>query len=112
MRLSIRWKLVLGVGLPILLIYLGGLTITLNSLRKRSIRDLETRASRLAARFAAEYDADLRSVEQLAKVTAASLGSQPDAPAGSVIALLSSVIEANEFVRSARVYFGVGSPGG
>lgn len=78
-RLGIRWKLLIGVVLP-LLVLLGSLLFA--SFRERRADALEQRKlilSREAQLLAARYDAELRSIEQITRFNATLVAAFADA---------------------------------
>lgn len=60
MRFSIRWKLVVAVGIPLLLVYSVMLAILIGQLRERTHARLEEQVVRLAINQAARVDARFR----------------------------------------------------
>jgi sigma-B regulation protein RsbU (phosphoserine phosphatase) len=103
LRLSIRWKLVLGIGFPILLIYLGGLAITVVGLKPRAVRDLQRRATRLAAHYAGRVDAELHAVARAGDSIASFLNIEPEATGEQLQKLLRSIVVGNELIHSAGI---------
>ena len=85
MRLAIRWKLMLGIGVPLLALL--GLLLFLDyaRLRESAYAETERREAEVAERYAASLDGTLRSLAQGAKT-------------------LASVFESNASFSEAEVY--------
>ena len=64
--------------LPITVIYLGIFGFSLVQMQRQARWDVEERMKELAGRFAAELDADLREVAQIAESTASFAETCPD----------------------------------
>src|SRR3712207_4458290 len=75
-RLPIRWKLILSIGLPLLAVYLIVLAVAYRTLRDEAVGAAETHVSDRALRNAAMLDGKLTTVEQVARTTAASLSTR------------------------------------
>ena len=105
MKLTIRWKLVLAIGLPLLLIYASILTASLIHLRQRSFRRLEENMSRLASQYAARAEARVHAVEEIARTTASTTGLQPDTAEQELHSVLQSIIDLDEMVHGVRFVF-------
>jgi sigma-B regulation protein RsbU (phosphoserine phosphatase) len=73
LRLSIRWKLLLAVGLPALLIYSFVVVAGAHRLRVRGLERMEENAQRLAVFHSERLDAEFSIFAQTARVTAAIL---------------------------------------
>ncbi len=105
MKLTIRWKLVLAIGLPLLLIYASILTASLIHLRKRSFHRLEEIMSRLASQYAARVEARVHAVEEIARTAAATTGLRPDTAEQELHSVLQSIIDLDEMVHGVRFVF-------
>jgi len=78
MRLTIRWRFVLFIAVPLLLIYLGVLGSVLVRIRDRSYREAEARATERAAQDAGWLDGRFEVLAQVARSTATHLAALPD----------------------------------
>lgn len=78
MRLPLRWKLALAVGLPMLAF--GGVTTWFGHqrLRAEAFEATEAMAAERAASIAGRYDVELASVAQVAKSAASFISAHPD----------------------------------
>ena len=112
MKLTIRWKLVLVIGLPLLLIYASILTASLIHLRKRAFLRLEQNMGRLASQYAARAEARVHSVEEIARTTAATASLEPDTSEHKLHSVLQSIIDLDEMVHGIRLAFQPDPPSG
>ena len=69
-RVPIRWKLVLAVGVPLLIVYGVMSWIMIDQLRTRTHARLETRVGQLATDYAARIDGRFRLAARTAKLAA------------------------------------------
>lgn len=78
MRLPLRWKLGLAVGLPMLIF--GGVTAWVGHVRlvEQAFKATEATAAERAANFAARYDVELSAIAQVARSAAAFISAHPD----------------------------------
>lgn len=77
MRLTIRWKLILGIGLPVLAVYGLILALDYRALRAAALEQTQREAARVADLYAARLDGTLDRVAQVARSAAAVVAANP-----------------------------------
>jgi PAS domain S-box-containing protein len=105
MRLSTRWNILLLTVLPITVIYLGIFAFSIVQMQRQARRDVEDRVTELAGRFAAELDADLREVAQVAVSTATFVETRPDVTEEQVYAQLRANVARRNLVYGSAMAF-------
>jgi phosphoserine phosphatase RsbU/P len=78
LRIPIRWKFVLEIGIPLLIVYGAVLVIAYTALKAGAYRNVEDLMSRVADHQAALFDGKLATVEQVARSTASFLETHAD----------------------------------
>lgn len=99
MRLSIRTKLVLAIGAPLLAVYLGMACCEYHLGKREALASMESHLTELAARQAAELDGGLFTAEKLARTLALVITSSPTFSADRIQELLQDILRS-----SPRVY--------
>jgi phosphoserine phosphatase RsbU/P len=94
-RLSLRTKLVLAIGAPLLAAYAGMLWCEYNLGRREALGNMESHLAELAARWAAEVDGDLSTAAELARTLGLVVASQPDLSADWLKTLLRENLQNN-----------------
>lgn len=92
MRLTIRWKLVLSIGLPVLLVYMAVLWIGFSYTRTQALTDRRSIMLELTLRRAATLDGRLMSVANAAGSLASLLATMPDLSADMQHQLLTDAV--------------------
>jgi len=115
MRVSIRWKLILAIGIPLLVVYAVMLTVMVEQIRVRAYAELEAGVTELTAHHAARVDARFEHVARAADATAAALSSLSRWTRQDVISLLERDVAADSMIWSSRLVvddnaFGHGNP--
>ena len=115
MRVSIRWKLVLAIGLPLLVVYAVMLTVMVEQIRVRAHAELEVGVMALTTHHAARVDARFEHVARAADATATALSSLSRWTREDVVSLLERDVAADSMVWSSRLVvdgnaFGHGNP--
>ncbi|MCX7425626.1 MAG: SpoIIE family protein phosphatase [Planctomycetia bacterium] len=105
MRFSIRTKLVLAIGAPLLAVYLGMACCEYYLGRSEALANMRSRLTELAARQAAELDGDLSKAEELARTLALSVASSPTLSADQVHGLLRDNLRGNPGVYGMSMAF-------
>ena len=105
MNLTLRWKLILSISIPLLLTYVGLLGWDYVRQRDAAVKQMQDLATERAASAAATLDARLSSVMQLVDTTATVLTNRPNLTEGQVRALLLSVGRQNPWVAGAAIAF-------
>ena len=70
MRFPIRWKLLLSIGLPILVVYVAMIVGVLTHLQRAARQSVERRMTETAERYAGTIDASMRELAEVARSTA------------------------------------------
>jgi sigma-B regulation protein RsbU (phosphoserine phosphatase) len=73
MRISIRWNLILSIGLPLAVAYAALVAVDYVVLRQTTYETTETRLTELAATHAARLEGELREIAQVAHSTVATI---------------------------------------
>ena len=105
MRLSIRWKLILSIGLPTLAIYAIVLTFNYVRLTQFARERLEAHMTRVAEHYAARFDGQFRSVAQVARSTARFIETHPNLTESELYRLLEQNISQSELIYGAAIAF-------
>ncbi len=105
MKLSIRWKILLFVVIPIVAIYTVIMAINIFTMRQWALTNVEERMTELADNYAHNFDSHLREVAQVAKMTAAYVERNPDHSSEAIYSLLQSNLEYNPLVYGSAVAF-------
>jgi sigma-B regulation protein RsbU (phosphoserine phosphatase) len=111
LRISIRWKLLLAVGLPALLLYAFVVVAGAIRLRARGVERLQEVAGRLAAAYGERLDAEFRSVAQIPRSTAALLQAQPALDDAVVTEMLRGNVEQSPLISASCLIFGPDADG-
>lgn len=98
LSISIRWKLILSIGLPLVLTYLGMFAWDYATLRNEAIKTVQTRVSDRADDYADKIDMQLRSVMALADSAATFLGTRSEVSEFQIRPLLMNNIRLNPLV--------------
>ena len=114
MRVPFRWKLILAIGTPLLVVYLVVLAIAYDTLKARAYHQAQTRVSELALRRAAVLDGRLKTIEQVARSTALFLTAHaeaagPEVPGSELFALLRQNVLVNDLIYGACIAFEPGT---
>ncbi|MBN2022167.1 MAG: SpoIIE family protein phosphatase [Pirellulales bacterium] len=94
-NLSIRTKLVLAIGVPLLAAYAGMTVLEFRLGKREALAMMRTHLTELVARRAAELDSQLASAEQLAQTLATLVAASPDLSADRARALVRDSLEKN-----------------
>jgi sigma-B regulation protein RsbU (phosphoserine phosphatase) len=104
-QISIRWKLILAIGVPLLTVYLVVLWIDYAKLKASAYERLQQRAAERAESFAAQFDGQFEMVAQVAKSTAEFITLHPEMTEERVYALLRANVERNPLIYGSCVAF-------
>jgi sigma-B regulation protein RsbU (phosphoserine phosphatase) len=103
MRFSIRWKLILAIGIPLLLTYVVMLTLMIGQMRERAHGEMVERVNEMMSLYAAKADSRFRGVARITGTTAATIGSLPELSPEQLTRLVRSNVEADEMIQGARL---------
>lgn len=103
--MSIRWKLILAIGLPLLALMSITLWLGHAQLKSEAMHATERRVAELADRYAAEFDGAFRAIAQVAESAAAYLESDPNPTRAQLNAVLRSNVEANPLIYGSCAAF-------
>jgi phosphoserine phosphatase RsbU/P len=104
-RFSIRTKLVLAIGAPLLAVYLGMACCEYQLGKREALGHMESHLTELAARQAAELDGDLSTAEELARTLALLVTSSPALSADQIHTLLRDNLRNNPKVYGMTMAF-------
>jgi len=102
-RFSIRWKLILAIGIPLLLTYVVMLTLMIGEMRERAHGEMVERVNEMMSLYAAKADSRFRGIARITGTTAATIGSLPELSPEQVTRLVRSNVEADEMIQGARL---------
>ena len=105
MRLSIRSKLILAIGIPLMTVYLIVLVVDYRMGKAVAIHHMKTHLSELTAHHAARFDGQFSTLAQVARSTAIFLSTQPDMDERLLDHLLRNVVGGNPRVYGACIAF-------
>ena len=105
MHLSIRWKLILSIVLPLVVIAVIVMVITFDLLYQRAKDTLHEQATTLAQHYAARLDGQFQSFAQVARSTAAFLEIHPDATEAELYALLRANVTQNSMIYGSAIAY-------
>ena len=105
MRLSTRWNILLLTVVPITVIYLGIFGFSLVRMKQQAEHDVKEYVTEVAARFASEFDADLREVAQIARSTATFMEANPNLTEDQIYAQLRANVLQRELVYGSAMAF-------
>jgi PAS domain S-box-containing protein len=105
MRLSTRWNILLLTVVPITVIYVAIFGFSLVQMKEQARRDVEKYATEVAARFASEFDGDLREVAQIARSTATFVETCPDLTEEQLYAQLQANVSERELIYGSAIAF-------
>lgn len=105
MRLSIRWKLILSIGLPLLVAYTAVVGVAAWKLNRRAYERMQTDMAERVAHYAIAADAQLESLAQIARSTATILSLSPDMSDDELFQIVRRNVQADPLVYGACVAF-------
>jgi hypothetical protein len=111
-RFSIRWKLILAIGLPLLLVYAVMLTVTVRELGRRAHGEMVGRVDEFMSLHAARAGTRFRGIARVTENTAATIASLPALSPQQLERMLGLVAVADEMVQGARLVLDDGNPSG
>jgi sigma-B regulation protein RsbU (phosphoserine phosphatase) len=104
-RLSIRTKLILAIGIPLMIVYLVVLVVDYRTGKANAIRHMEDRLTELTAHHAAVFDGRFSTLAQVAQDTASFLSTQPKPSEAQHYALLTRTVQSNPRVYGACIAY-------
>jgi PAS domain S-box-containing protein len=105
MKLPIRWKILLFVIVPILVIYTSIMAFNILTMRQWALVNVEQRMTELTNSYAHRFDSQLRETAQAAIMTAAYVEKNPGLSSDQIYALLQANLERNPLVYGSAVAF-------
>lgn len=109
MRMTVRWKLIVMVGLPVLATYLAILSLDYLRLRRVALEQTQKEAERFADYYASKVESRLELVAQVARSAAAFVSAHPDLTEEEVYAILEANVEQNPLVFGSCLAFEPGA---
>jgi len=94
-RLSIKTKIVLAIGIPLLATYTGMAWWEYRLGKREALADMKAQLTALVGKEAAALDGELRTPEELARTLATLIASSPDLPESTIKAWLQDNLRAN-----------------
>ncbi|MGL4464956.1 MAG: hypothetical protein ACRC1K_22620, partial [Planctomycetia bacterium] len=110
MKLSLRWKLLVLIGAPLVACYGSMLAVHYYSSRAQALEGMRGRLEQLTKHHAARFDGEFSTIAQVARTTAAAVGSQNAVDADQLYRLLKRNVDQNPRVFGAGVAFDPGDP--
>ena len=105
MRYSIRTKLMLLIGIPVVLTYLAVMAYDTLQVQQRVVHETELRMTDLVQNYAQQLDAQLKEVAQVARLTRSFVEIHPDISSDQVYAQLRANIAQNHLIYGAAMGF-------
>ena len=105
MCFSIRWKLILFIVGPVILIAFFGLKVTIDVIQSNTTIRLHEQATETARNYASKLDAEFRAIAQVAQNTAAFLEIVPDLNEVELFALLRANVEQNPLIYGSAIAY-------
>ncbi len=105
MRVSIRTKFILAVGVPLTIIYLVVLVVDYRANKGKAILEMETHFTELTAHRAAVLDGRFSTVAQVARSLATFLTTRPDISEKRIFELLRNTVKENPRVYGSCIAF-------
>lgn len=110
MKFSIRWKLVLAIGIPLLVVYAVMLVLMIGEMRRRAHGDMVERVNEVTSLYAAKAGSRFRGVARITESTAGTIAALPQLPPGQLERLLLLNVEADELIQGAWVVLDGSAP--
>lgn len=107
--MPIRWKLILAIGLPLLVLMSALLVLDYLRLRRTAIEQNSQRITEIALRHAAVYKGIFDATAQVARMGAAFVGTHEDLTEGELYELLREHVERNRLVYGSCLAFEPGA---
>ena len=105
MQLSIRWKLILSIVLPLVVLSAMVFSFTIDRIYSFSKERLHEQATDQARNYAARLDGQFQSFAQVARSTAEFLAIQPDISEPQLYAMLNANITQNPLIYGSAIAF-------
>lgn len=107
--MPIRWKLILGIGAPLVVLMSVLLVLDYRRLRALAIEQAEQRVTEIALRHAAQYQGLFDTVAQVARTGAAVIGQHSDLTEAEIYELLRDNVQRNDLVYGSCIGFEPGA---
>lgn len=104
-RISIRWKLILSIAIPLLGIYLGVLKIGYHELKRAATKQTERYLAEVAAHYAEVINGNMNVVAQNARSMAAFVPQHPGLKHEDLYAILETNVRQNPLMYGASLAF-------
>lgn len=103
--MPIRWKLILSIGIPLVVLMTTALALGHAQLKDGALEATETRVTEIADRYAAEFNGAFMSIAQVAQSAAAYLDTDPNPTQAQLEAVLRRNVEANPLIYGSCAAF-------
>jgi sigma-B regulation protein RsbU (phosphoserine phosphatase) len=110
--MSVRWKLILAVGVPILIFSVIAIAWDSSRLRQAAVDATAKQFEQLVARYAAEIDGRFDTIAQVSRSTASFVETTPDISEAELYELLRRNVEQNDLVYGSCIAYEPGAFGG
>lgn len=107
--MPIRWKLILGIGSPLVLLMTALLILDYRRLKASTFESNTRQVTEVALRYAATYQGRFDKVAQIASTVAAVVGAHEDLTEAELYELLRQNVERNELVYGSCIGFEPGA---
>lgn len=107
--MSIRSKLILSIGCPLVILLAAMMFIDHSNLKRIAYQSASDRMSEVAERVAAAYNAELRSIQHMAETTARFFAIDPDLSDATVYDILLAHVQRNPVVYGSCAAFEPGA---
>jgi sigma-B regulation protein RsbU (phosphoserine phosphatase) len=107
---SIRWKLILAIGIPLLLIYAVMLTVMIGEMRERAHGEMVERVNEVTSLYAAKAGSRFQAVARITETTAATISSLPMLSPEQLTRLVQLNVEADDMIQGAKLVIDTADP--
>ena len=103
--MSLRWKLVLSIGIPVVLIYGLLIWMQFNTLRETSLINAKTNARISAESWANTFNGQLVGVAQAVDAIASAVAIHPDPEEEAIYLYNEQLVDQNDLVAGSSIAF-------
>ncbi|MCC6660410.1 MAG: SpoIIE family protein phosphatase [Phycisphaerales bacterium] len=103
--LSVRWKLILGIGGPILLLAMIAIGVDSARLRRAALETTSLQFQELVSRYAAEFDGRFNTIAQIGRSAASFVETHPNLTEAELYEMLERNVGQNDLVYGSCIAF-------
>jgi sigma-B regulation protein RsbU (phosphoserine phosphatase) len=102
---SVRWKLILGIGGPILLLAVLAIWVDSAGLRRAALESTSMKYQQLVGRYAAEFDGRFNTIAQVGRSAASFVETHPSLTEAELYEMLERNVQQNDLVYGSCIAF-------